>query len=69
MTLFLELICIVCVAALLLSYVAYRRCLRPEHREKTAEAVLRRQANIFTAIMLLSVIVLIAAVLILRTLN
>ena len=66
MVLFLQIISLVCVAALLISYGAYRRALRPENRARKSDAQLRREARIYTAVMIVSVAVVVAATLILR---
>lgn len=66
MVLFLQIVSVVCVIALLVSYSAYRRALRPENRARTSDAELRRKTRIYTAVMVVSVLIVVAATLILR---
>lgn len=67
MVLFLQIISVICVAALLISYSAYRRCLRPENRQRKSDAQLLRQTRLYTAIMIAAVLIVVVATLILRT--
>lgn len=67
MALFLEIVSMVCVAVLITSYLAYRRCLRPENRERKTEQELRKEVRLYTVAMIGAVAVIIISALILRT--
>ena len=66
MKLFLQALSTLSVAAIIGSYLAYRRCLRPDYVEAKEPEALKKEARIYLMIMFIAIFFVIAAAVILK---
>ncbi len=66
MKLFLQVLSIVSVAAIIGTYLAYRRCLKPDYAESKTPEALKKEANTLLSIMAIALLCVIISAVILR---